>query len=254
MCNVSLDRCCRFRLRSTYSIRVKRCRCRRSCFLQIGLLLAPVSSTLLCGNNSGGDRPLETINHQTIKESNNDQIRRAPTEEVIDIYVQGDTTKIDDYKNEENKNEESDDFHTEPDKDEETDKDEGQVDVNKHERRTPILPHGILTPLSNHIQSIDQYHRYERSMESLLQSQTRIIGGRDATFNELLYSVAIEDKYGHVFCGGTLIAVDAVLAAAHCTHKIRSESEAVRKGPLRVVIGRSKLSNEEEGEVIIVRR
>jgi len=82
-------------------------------------------------------------------------------------------------------------------------------------------------------------------MKSLLQPQTRVIGGRDATFNEHSYSVAIKDKHGRVFCGGTLIAVDAVLTAAHCTGKIAGTG---------VVIGRSKLSNEEEGEVITVRR
>lgn len=90
---------------------------------------------------------------------------------------------------------------------------------------------------------IDQYHRNERN-----KKQTRIIGGRDATPAAHSYTVAILDRWGRQFCGGSLIAIDAILTAAHCTHRVTD------KGPIKVVVGRITLSDENEGQVLTVRR
>ena len=43
----------------------------------------------------------------------------------------------------------------------------------------------------------------------------RIIGGTEAKERRYSYTVSLQDKYGH-FCGGSLIAKDVVLTAAHC--------------------------------------
>ena len=114
------------------------------------------------------------------------------------------------------------------------------------------FPDGLLSSLPrdnrNAINSagnevIDQYHRNERNVK-----QTRIIGGRDATQAEHSYTVAILDRWGRQYCGGSLISIDTVLTAAHCTHRVTD------KGPLKVVVGRMTLSDEDEGQVITVRR
>lgn len=69
---------------------------------------------------------------------------------------------------------------------------------------------------------------------------TRIIGGTQATEDRFAYAVSIQDDIGH-FCGGSLIAKDVVLTAAHC-----------KGGPYNVVIGRHDL-NDNDGEVIAMK-
>jgi hypothetical protein len=46
-------------------------------------------------------------------------------------------------------------------------------------------------------------------------SHSRIIGGGEAMDRRYSYTVSLQDNYGH-FCGGSLIAKDVVLTAAHC--------------------------------------
>ena len=43
----------------------------------------------------------------------------------------------------------------------------------------------------------------------------RIIGGNEAVEDRHAYAVSLYDNIGH-FCGGSLIAKDVVLTAAHC--------------------------------------
>lgn len=70
---------------------------------------------------------------------------------------------------------------------------------------------------------------------------TRIIGGGVTNRNRFPYAVSIQDSIGH-FCGGSLIAKDMVLTAAHC-----------QGGSYDVVIGRHNL-NSQSGENIPMRR
>ncbi|KAL3768958.1 hypothetical protein ACHAWO_004068 [Cyclotella atomus] len=67
--------------------------------------------------------------------------------------------------------------------------------------------------------------------------QTRIIGGAATNSARFPYAVSIQDQIGH-FCGGSLIAPDMVLTAAHC-----------QGGSYDVVIGRHNL-NSNSGESI----
>ena len=50
---------------------------------------------------------------------------------------------------------------------------------------------------------------------NLFGPSTRIIGGDEAIEDRYPYAVSLSDDFGH-FCGGSLIARDVVLSAAHC--------------------------------------
>ena len=69
----------------------------------------------------------------------------------------------------------------------------------------------------------------------------RIIGGKEAVAGKFSYVVSLADDIGH-FCGGSLIAPDIVLTAAHC-----------QGGSYNIVVGRQDLNDERSGEVIPVR-
>ena len=101
----------------------------------------------------------------------------------------------------------------------------------------------------------DKFHREERvevysnrTSHRLFPFQTRIIGGKDAEEEGDSFTVALYDKDGNHFCGGCLIAKDAIITAAHCSDTV------TRKGPISIGIGRMKLSDETAGEMIPVRR
>eukprot|EP01083_Nonionella_stella_P100641 284128_1 len=64
-----------------------------------------------------------------------------------------------------------------------------------------------------------------------LDKDPRIIGGSNAGGNEFPFSVSMQDNIGH-FCGGSLIAPNLVLTAAHCLG-----------GNYDVIIGRSNLNS-----------
>jgi len=69
---------------------------------------------------------------------------------------------------------------------------------------------------------------------------TRIIGGGLSDKDEYPYAVSLKGRGGH-FCGGSLIARDVVLSAAHCSG-----------ATFDVVIGRHRRSSWYEGETISV--
>jgi trypsin len=65
----------------------------------------------------------------------------------------------------------------------------------------------------------------------------RIIGGDEAVEGRYSYAVSLQDKNGH-FCGGSLIAPDVVLSAAHCAG-----------GKYKAVIGRHDLDTDDGEEI-----
>jgi len=69
---------------------------------------------------------------------------------------------------------------------------------------------------------------------------TRIINGSEAREDRYSYAVSLQDRIGP-FCGGSLIARDVVLTAAHC-----------QGGRYDVVVGRHDF-NDGDGEVIAMR-
>jgi hypothetical protein len=71
--------------------------------------------------------------------------------------------------------------------------------------------------------------------------ETRIIGGSQTQNGRYSYAVSLQDSLGH-FCGGSLIAKDVVLTAAHC-----------QGGSYNVVVGRHDLTTNS-GESIPVKK
>jgi trypsin len=71
----------------------------------------------------------------------------------------------------------------------------------------------------------------------------RIIGGTQATEGRYSYAVSLQDGVGHFFCGGSLVAKDVILSAAHC----------MQNKAYQAVIGRHSLSSTPEGDVVNVK-
>ncbi|KAL3805446.1 hypothetical protein ACHAW5_009452 [Stephanodiscus triporus] len=81
----------------------------------------------------------------------------------------------------------------------------------------------------------------EVSSDSTLTKETRIIGGWEALEDRYPYVVSVQsDSIGH-FCGGTLVAKDVVITAAHC---VRDDDDTIT-----AVIGGNSVY---EGEMIRV--
>lgn len=83
------------------------------------------------------------------------------------------------------------------------------------------------------------------SSEPATSAQPNIVGGSPAKASDHPYVVYLADRYGRQFCGGTLIAADKVVTAAHCVDG-RSERR------LWVVGGRED-TRSQEGTVSGVR-
>lgn len=84
--------------------------------------------------------------------------------------------------------------------------------------------------------------RGENNREEL---NTRVIGGNPAIEDRYSYAVSIQDELGH-FCGGSLIAKNVVLSAAHCMQNMDTV-----KG-YKAVIGRHSLLNTDDGDEVMV--
>jgi trypsin len=73
----------------------------------------------------------------------------------------------------------------------------------------------------------------------LIQPQPRIINGNRTPEGRYSYAVSLKDDVGH-FCGGSLIAPDVVLSAAHCAG-----------GDYKAIIGRHSLQDTDGEEMIV---
>ncbi|SDQ44858.1 Trypsin [Actinopolyspora saharensis] len=71
-------------------------------------------------------------------------------------------------------------------------------------------------------------------------TRARVVGGQATRVGEAPWVAALTDRSGGQFCGGTLVAADKVVTAAHCTMTPGGESpRSVRD--LSVVLGRKDL-------------
>ena len=113
----------------------------------------------------------------------------------------------------------------------------------KHHQHTRRTSSRFAATNDTAIAAIDQFHR-----EMRLPHQTRIVGGQAANPYAFSFMVSLQDSNGFHYCGGTLVSKDCVLTAAHCTNRVTGN------GPITVVIGRSKLSDESKGERLQVSR
>lgn len=66
--------------------------------------------------------------------------------------------------------------------------------------------------------------------------EDRIIGGTQSTKGDYPFAVSLQDDVGH-FCGGSLIAPNAVLSAAHCQQRRTGYKAIVGRHDLRTVEG-----------------
>ncbi|KAL7482930.1 hypothetical protein ACHAWX_000511 [Stephanocyclus meneghinianus] len=77
------------------------------------------------------------------------------------------------------------------------------------------------------------------AIDNLFLKEPRIIGGSEASSTRYPYTVALTNGGSNFFCGGSLIASDMVLTAAHC----------LRGGGYNVAIGRHDLTSSDGEEV-----
>jgi hypothetical protein len=80
------------------------------------------------------------------------------------------------------------------------------------------MPGNALRGNSMEVEDTSYYHDDARWLKE--ESESRIIGGREAAINgypylAALYSTSV-DKRTHPVCGGMLIDANAILTAAHC--------------------------------------
>jgi trypsin len=83
----------------------------------------------------------------------------------------------------------------------------------------------------------------QSSTEAQELGSSRIIGGREANANRYPYTVTLLNRINEHACGGTLIARDVVLTAAHC----QGGTGTFIGG--NIVVGRHNLNNDDEGTV-----
>lgn len=74
-------------------------------------------------------------------------------------------------------------------------------------------------------------------------AQASVVGGRAADFDQWRFTVAIVHRRYGFWCGGSVIAPDRVLTAAHCV-------KGVRAGSFVVVANRYRLRHTSQGERI----
>ncbi len=98
------------------------------------------------------------------------------------------------------------------------------------------------------IPSINDYDNLHRAERAFFPSK-RIINGTPSQISDRSYTVSLQDENGEHFCGGTIISIDTILTAAHCSSKVTGK----RLKDIRVVIGRQDLSDTSAGEEISVR-
>jgi len=87
----------------------------------------------------------------------------------------------------------------------------------------------------------ERNHRSSQD-EGVLEKEGRIIGGSEATPNKNKYLASLSDDQGH-FCGGSLIARDVVLTAAHC-----------KGAPFDVILGRHDLGKNDGQKIGITKQ
>jgi secreted trypsin-like serine protease len=79
------------------------------------------------------------------------------------------------------------------------------------------------------------------------QPQSRILGGSGSTTDDAPWVVALTDRYGNQFCGGTLIRAGEVVTAAHCAHDPLTGAERSPED-VRVIAGRTDLRSSQGSE------
>ena len=82
-----------------------------------------------------------------------------------------------------------------------------------------------------------------------INKPTKIVGGQESEENEYPWMAAISDPQESQFCGGTLIASQWVLTAAHCMFKDAEGTQPQTAEDIRVVLGEHDLLDSFESKI-----
>ncbi|MEV0704646.1 serine protease [Saccharopolyspora sp. NPDC050389] len=111
------------------------------------------------------------------------------------------------------------------------------------ERRTGAARGGALLRLvvTGAVTALAGLHPVAASAEE--QPEARVLGGADVATDDAPWAVALTDKYGRQFCGGTLVSPIKVITAAHC---MVAPMTGGKRTPddLRAIAGRTDLRTE----------
>merc|ERR1712123_480481 len=82
-----------------------------------------------------------------------------------------------------------------------------------------------------------------------IKRTSRIVGGTETEVNEYPWMAAISDSQESQFCGGTLIAAQWILTAAHCMFKDSAGTQPQTAEEIRVVLGEHDLVDQSESKI-----
>merc|ERR1711892_1599364 len=82
-----------------------------------------------------------------------------------------------------------------------------------------------------------------------IKRTSRIVGGTETDVNEYPWMAAISDSQESQFCGGTLIAGQWILTAAHCMFKDSQGTQPQTAEEIRVVLGEHDLVDASESKI-----
>merc|ERR1712106_1029944 len=82
-----------------------------------------------------------------------------------------------------------------------------------------------------------------------IKRTSRIVGGTETEINEYPWMAAITDSQESQFCGGTLIASQWILTAAHCMFKDSAGTQPQTAAEIRIVLGEHDLLDSFESKI-----
>merc|ERR1712106_372141 len=82
-----------------------------------------------------------------------------------------------------------------------------------------------------------------------IKRTSRIVGGTETEVNKYPWMAAITDSQENQFCGGTLIASQWILTAAHCMFKDSAGTQPQTAAEIRIVLGEHDMLDSFESKI-----